>query len=204
MLVEIDEQILTQSLEALVRWRDLGYRIPRISLNYSSEGLKREDILEHLLNNLDKFGLTPQDVGIEVLEPAFLGGDTSTMLKNINRLSEAGFAIELDNFGTGQTAVTSLIDLSVDRIKLDKELIHDLEFAGPGQTITRTLVRLAEELGIATVAEGVETITQIEFLQSIGCMNHQGFYYAEPMSCESLCDWLTVHSGSSAVTENGV
>lgn len=204
LLVEIDEQILNQSLEALVRWRDLGHRIPRISLNFSLQDLERGDILDHLQSSLVRFGLTSKDVGIEVLEPALFQGDTSSIIKHINDLSRAGFAIELDNFGTGHAAVTSLIDLSVDRIKLDKTLIHDLEFAGPGQTITRTLVRLAEELNISTVAEGVETITQVEFLRSIGCVEHQGFYYAEPMSCESLCDWLAEHARSKTEVENVV
>ena len=191
LLTEIGEQILYHALEAFVRWRDLGYSIPRVSLNFSLNELESPDVVQKLKTRLSQFELGPENISIEVLESVFLDANTQVIVENINALSAAGFMIELDDFGTGHAAVTSLLDLSIDRIKLDKALIQDIEYGGVSETITRTLIRLAEELDIATVAEGVETAEQVKILCNIGCTEHQGFYYAKPMSNDGFCEWLS-------------
>ncbi|MDG2014059.1 MAG: EAL domain-containing protein [Pirellulaceae bacterium] len=191
LLPEIDEQIFCHSLEAFVRWRDLGHHIPRVGLNFSLKELESPNIVEKLKARLEKFDLEPQDISIEILESVFFDSNTQVIVNNINALSAAGFMIELDDFGTGHAAVTSLLDLSIDRIKLDQALIQDIEYGGAGETITRTLIRLADELDISTVAEGVETAKQVEILCRIGCTDHQGFYYAKPMSSDRFCEWLS-------------
>ncbi len=191
LLTEIDEQILHHALEAFVRWRALGYSIPRLSLNFSLNELESPDIVQKLKTRLSQFELGPEHISIEVLESVFLNSNTQVIVDNINALSAAGFMIELDDFGTGHAAVTSLLDLSIDRIKLDQALIQDIEYGGASETITRTLIQLAEELDIATVAEGVENAKQVEILCNIGCTEHQGFYYAKPMSSDGFCEWLS-------------
>ena len=90
---------------------------------------------------------------------------------------------------------SSLLDLAVDRIKLDRSLILDIERTGPSKTITRTLIQLAHELEIETIAEGVETAGQAEQLIKLGCCNHQGFFYAKPMSKTELSEWLKARAG---------
>lgn len=190
LLTEIDQQILRKSLSAFVQWRDAGYNVPRISLNFSMRELEELEFVEKLTATVSEFGLGPREVSIEVLESVFLDAENTMAASNINALSRIGFMVELDDFGTGHAAITSLLDLAVDRIKLDRTLIRDIENGGPGQTITRTLIHLAHELNIETLAEGVETQSQAKLLTGMGCTNHQGFLYARPMAGEELEAWI--------------
>ena len=195
LLTEIDEQILHKSLGAFVEWRESGHPINNISVNLSVRELESPDLVNSITATVASFNLLPSDVSIEILESVFLDQDNTIAVSNINRLSELGFTVELDDFGTGHAAIISLLDLAVDRIKLDRSLILDIERTGPSKTITRTLIQLAHELEIETIAEGVETAGQAEQLIKLGCCNHQGFFYAKPMSKTELSEWLKARTG---------
>jgi diguanylate cyclase (GGDEF)-like protein len=203
LLGEIDSQILEKSLAAFVRWREQGHDIPRLALNFSMREIETHDFVTRLASTVVGFGLRASDISIELLESVCFDIHNRIVVKNINALSHAGFRIELDDFGTGHAAVTSLLDMPIDRIKLDGTLIRDLENGGAGETITRTLIRLADELNIETLAEGVETEQQVEVLCGMGCLHHQGYYYARPMSEQAFSEWLSYQRTGSG-TSTGV
>ena len=196
LLTEIDEQILHKALAAFVVWRDQGFAIPRLSLNFSMRELEETEFVSRLAATVIKYGLRASDISIEILESVFFDSNNQIVVTNINALSRAGFTVELDDFGTGHAAVTSLLDLAIDRVKLDQSLIRDVGSGGAGLTITRTLITLASELNIQTLAEGVETEQQVQVLQDLGCTHHQGYYYARPMSETAFGEWLESHTST--------
>ncbi len=201
LLKEIDEQILELSLKSFNEWKKLGLKIPRISLNFSMREIDDADFVPNLLTTVCGLGLQPTEVSIEILESVFFDADNRIAVANVVALGKAGFTIELDDFGTGHTAITSLLDLPVDRIKLDRNLIREIERVGPGETVTRTLITLAKELNIEVLAEGVETEAQANKLIQLECNHHQGFFYARPMPSAEFVKWMQATTDGSVTTQ---
>lgn len=135
-------------------------------------------------------GIAPDQVRIEVLESTLLDDRSVNVVENIRAFSDNGLAIELDDFGTGHTAIASLMQFPVQRIKIDRSLVKDIESDPALFAITDAIVGLARKLCIKVLAEGVETAEELKILQRIGCTCVQGYHLALPMSEEEIFLWL--------------
>lgn len=107
--------------------------------------------------------------------------DMKKQLGLVRKLQAAGFSIEMDDFGSGYSSLNSLKSIPVDILKMDMEFLADDTDVERGKDIIQMVIALAKKLNIMVIAEGVETKEQADFLSKAGCVNMQGFYYAEPM-----------------------
>ena len=119
--------------------------------------------------------------------------DLPKQLVLINRLREAGFAVEMDDFGSGYSSLNMLKDIRVDMLKIDMEFLRQSESEERSRTILKTVVALSKELGMPVITEGVETKDHVDFLTQIGCDVFQGFFFARPIKVADyekkyLCD----------------
>lgn len=186
----ITETMISKSLAQLADWRDQGFVVPRISLNLDGRDLGREGFADRLMLELDRHGLCPTDVCLELLESALIEDGENPVSRTLNRLGQLGFPIELDDFGTGHAAIASLRLIALNGIKIDRSFVTKLH-ERPGQIkLTRAMLRLAHALQIKTVAEGVESIQERRLLVELGCDTLQGFGIGKPMSAESATRWL--------------
>ena len=112
----------------------------------------------------------------------------------VRRLQEYGFIIEIDDFGSGYSSLNSLKDISVDILKMDMKFFEKSEENGRSEKIVRSVINLANELGMPVIAEGVETEEDVEMLRRVGCQIVQGYYYSKPLSIEDYEEFLKGYS----------
>ncbi len=124
---------------------------------------------------------TPRDlIEIELTESAFFD-DKNALLETIRRLKEYGFAVSMDDFGSGYSSLNSLKDMPLDVLKIDAEFFRGENAGERGEIVVSETIRLAQSLHMRTVAEGVELKEQVDFLAEQGCDMIQGYYFAKPM-----------------------
>ena len=190
LLPAIDDQIMQKSIKALAGWRAEGYEELRISLNASGDALRDETFPDRLIMELDKYDMTPAAASVEILESVLIEDDEDVAAKTIETLRRSGFHLELDDFGTGYASISTLITLKVDTIKLDRSLIKDLCTKEDSFNIVKSTLALANQLGVESLAEGVEDQAQMAILREFRCHYAQGFGIARPMPHGETTEWL--------------
>ncbi|SOC11569.1 putative bifunctional diguanylate cyclase/phosphodiesterase [Rhodobacter maris] len=180
----IDAAVLRRVLADLA---GQGAALGRVAVNFSDHSLRRADFAADLLARIAAAGLTPAQLELEIVETALLGQSTEDLIAGFERLRAAGATIALDDFGTGFASLTHLRDLPVDRIKIDKSFVLGLAAQGRNLPILRAITDLARGLGLATVAEGVETEEATDLLRGLGCDEAQGFRFGRPQPLAQIC-----------------
>lgn len=189
LLGDCEAMMRERGLASLAEWRQAGLEVPSLSINASPQALADDNYLDEILFSLDRFGLQPSDLTIEVIE-SLVVDDTDAACTSIARLRRAGLRIELDDFGSGRAALVSLLHLDIDAIKLDRSLVARNESAR-GEAVIVALTTLARNFGIEVTAEGVERWEDLVRLTRLGCRFAQGFAVAPPMPAEQVPDYLS-------------
>ena len=190
----ITTSMLSKALPALAGWRAAGLAVPQIGLNVTLRELRDPDFHDRLILDLDRLGLAAPDLCIEILESALIETDDDPALGGVARLSQSGFRIDLDDFGTGHASLSNLQRLAVDRIKIDRAFIRDLPAKPDVRKVTVAMIHLARNLGITALAEGVETDDERQLMAELGVQQMQGFALGRPMAAERVPDWLRRHA----------
>lgn len=173
-----------------------------VSVNVSPATLGRGLFHETLADALDRHGLPPDAIEIEVTEGMAVQM-TAIMRRSLAALTTAGTSIAIDDFGTGHANLDGIHRLPARALKIDRAFVRRLPESRTDLAIVTTIVALARAAGLRTVAEGVETPHQARFLESVGCDSLQGYHVGEPMNAEAARDWLSrqiFRSGSIPTT----
>lgn len=190
LMSRLDKISVAESLRALREIHDAGFPGMVVSINASATSLLDNDYLEYLKWQVDLHNIAPESVVIEILETTFFSDGEKRAEKTIKNISNAGFRVELDDFGTGFAGLAHLAHLEIDGVKIDRSMVHDLHQNTTSQIIVEATVGLGRDLGLHVIAEGVENRAQAELLREFGCANVQGFGIAPPMSQEDALAWL--------------
>ncbi len=157
-----------------------GKKLIPVSVNVSRANFTRENLAQHVCQLVDGYGADHSCIELELTESAFF--DDKTVLQRIlNQLKGYGFRVSMDDFGAGYSSLNSLKDLPIDVLKLDMEFFRGEDREKRGEIVVKEAIRLAKNLDMETVAEGIERKEQVEFLAGLGCDMIQGFYFAKPM-----------------------
>jgi predicted signal transduction protein with EAL and GGDEF domain len=178
----ITDRMIRNIVRDCARWRASGLDFGHVAINLSGADLDDEAFHDRLLDNLGDAGLPPSAIELEVTESVFLGRNADRVARTLRRLSGQGIAIALDDFGTGYASLSHLKQFPIDVIKIDRQFVHDLETDPDDAAIVRAVLNLAYSLGIRTVAEGVETQQQVDYLRAGGCHLGQGFHFSPAIS----------------------
>lgn len=185
LIYDLDSFIWEEVCKDLARWNGQGRRLS-VSVNLSRCDIREDgDIPGHFVRLIQKYGLTPDQLRVEITETAFVD-DPDLLISTTQKLRELGFAVEMDDFGSGYSSLNMLKEVPVDRIKLD---LHFLTRSGDmekSRIIVSEMIRLVGLLGMEMLAEGVETKGQADFLREHGCSEMQGYYFFKPMPVESF------------------
>jgi EAL domain-containing protein (putative c-di-GMP-specific phosphodiesterase class I) len=190
LLGRLSEVMLAKSLAAIRHWDRCGYSIPRIAVNFSSQELSDPNIVDRLKWDLDRFELTPQRVSIEVLEDVIADSRCDVIVSNIKKASDLGCKVDLDNFGTGHASIANIRRFAVNRIKIDRSFVTNVDHDPEQKNMVAAILNMAERLDIDTLAEGVETLGEHAALAQLGCGHVQGFSIAKPMPIEQINKWI--------------
>ena len=182
---EVDKFIWEESCRYLRKWLDEGREVHPISVNVSRIDLYDPKLVQHLVNLREKYQLPSQYLELEITESAYTE-DPEQIITITRQLREAGFVILMDDFGTGYSSLNMLKDIQIDVLKLDMGFLKSSDYSAKGGNILTAILKMAESLKMQTIAEGVETKEQVEFLKSIGCKYVQGFYYSKPLPVDEF------------------
>jgi len=176
----IGDWVLRQSCLAAKRWP-----VQHIAVNVSPIQFRSPLFAEKVLDTLRETGLDPSRLELEVTESVLLDS-AETAMDTFNTLRGAGVRIALDDFGTGYSSLTYLQKFPVDRIKIDRSFVHNLDANTASHAIVQAIVDLARAMHVRVTAEGVETTAQRDALQRIGCDDLQGFLLSVPLDPEDI------------------
>jgi diguanylate cyclase (GGDEF)-like protein len=196
--VEIDRWVLDEGCHHASRCRERNPDFV-VWVNMSARILA-DPVLPHLVfAALERAGLPPANLGIEVTERALVR-DLDVAATSLDELRTAGVGIAIDDFGTGFSSLSWLERLPLDVLKIDRSFIDGLGASHDDTIIVRSVIAMAHSLGLAALAEGVETLEQLAHLRELGCDEFQGFLAARPMPYESVRPEHSAHLASSGAT----
>ncbi len=184
------EVVLTHALSTLRTWDRAGLAIPAVSVNYSADELRNPRLPEFLRWELDRYELKSNRLTIEVLESVIAQSKDDIIARNLRAIAEMGCRIDLDDFGTGSTSILNIRTFSVSRLKIDRRLISRIDADKNQRILVSALLAMSEQLGIDTLAEGVETPEEHAMLAQLGCDHIQGFNLARPMPRGDSLTWI--------------
>jgi EAL domain-containing protein (putative c-di-GMP-specific phosphodiesterase class I)/GGDEF domain-containing protein len=182
--------MLRAALGALVAWRAEGFEIPCVSINLSPDDLRDPTLVDRIAWELDHHDLRPHDLCIEILETVVSLGPDDVTTATIQRLAALGCRIDLDDFGTGHASIAALQRFPIARLKIDRSYIARVDKDPAQQRMVAAILSMSEQLGLDTLAEGVETQGEHAHIAQLGCGHVQGFGIARPMPFEKLGPWL--------------
>lgn len=185
--------VLRSATSAAAAWRAAGWRDARVAINVSPPQFFESDFVSHIAGTLERAGLPASALELELTETVLQTG-TATIAA-LRRLRELGVSIALDDFGIGYSSLTSLEQLPINRVKLDRMLIEGVDSNPRSATIVRSIVTLCHGLGLQVVAEGVERPAQLEFLTHCGPVAVQGYLLAHPVEAAAAADEAKAAAG---------
>jgi EAL domain-containing protein (putative c-di-GMP-specific phosphodiesterase class I)/GGDEF domain-containing protein len=194
----LGQTMLTQSLAVIAELDRKGLRIPTVAVNFSAQELCDPQLPDRLRWTLDRFQLAPSRLTVEVLESVVAGDGDEVIASNIGRIAAMGCGIDLDDFGTGNASIAAIRRFALNRLKIDRSFVRDVDQNRDQQQLVTAILSLAERLGLETLAEGVETPAEHALLAQLGCGHVQGYVIARPMPVEDLAAWLVTHRETCA------
>jgi len=161
----------------------------RLSFNLSAFDVCSQNTMEMILREIDACGISPHRLMFEITESAIMQ-DFARAVEALTLLRAKGAAVALDDFGTGYSSLSYMRHLPIDRIKVDRSFILDLEKDASARHIMRTIAAMCQNLGLQCIVEGVETEAQLQFLATAGCDGYQGYLFAKPMPQAAITGYL--------------
>ncbi|WP_142829546.1 putative bifunctional diguanylate cyclase/phosphodiesterase [Planococcus soli] len=182
-IVSIGRWVLHTACAQNKAWQDQGYPPIKICVNISTIQLQQLNFVQTVKAILEETGLSAKWLELEVTESILLV-DTELLKCSLQSLKELGVSMSIDDFGTGYTSLSYLRQFSFDRVKIDRSFVEDISTDLNGKAITASIISLAHQLNMTVVAEGIEDIAQLTFLQSQQCDEGQGYYFGRPLPAE--------------------
>lgn len=184
LISRLDRIVWEKACRWVRRWSDMGFHFP-VSVNVSRNDLQFHDLCGGLISLTSRYQLSPSQLHLEITE-SICAENTELMSLQIARLRQAGFTVELDDFGAGHSCLNILKDIPVDVLKLDMKFLSGYKDDDRTRTILSSVIWMARGLNTEVIAEGVETEQQAQGLRRLGCRRMQGYWFARPMTPEEL------------------
>ncbi|MGX8677499.1 MAG: EAL domain-containing protein [Sphaerochaetaceae bacterium] len=187
-IVNLDKYMFEETCRILAQWKEKGDDETYISVNLSRRSIFGSDMVNYISALANKYGINRRLLKIEITE-SVLARNQERIQSVLTQFHQEGFQVMMDDFGSMYSSLNSLKNLDVDVIKLDMKFIRDFDVSDKSGSILTAVMMMTRWIGLGTVAEGVETESQLSFLTSIGCDLIQGFYFAKPMPVVEFNDY---------------
>ncbi|MGH4038408.1 MAG: two-component system response regulator [Sphaerochaeta sp.] len=193
LIHQLDHYVWDQTCAAVARWRKTDLPKIPVSVNVSRNNFYREKLWIELLDLIEKHGLTPDCINIEITESSYMS-DPKFIQSVVDKFQESGLSVHMDDFGSGLSSLNVLKDLVFDVLKIDLNFLQGLESNERAAIILKSIIHMNKLLDLPVVAEGIETKAQENFLKDIGCEVGQGFLFSKPVSEDLFIDLLKKNS----------
>lgn len=189
LIIPLSEWILSEACRQVIAWQAQGLPALRVAVNLSAAQFNQPNLAALMADILKKSGIDPQLLEIEITESVLMQQGEAT-LRTLHELRQLGLSISIDDFGTGYSSLAYLKRFPVSALKIDQSFVRDVTDDPGDAAIVRAIVRLAHDLGLKAIAEGVEQESQLHFLRGLGCDEVQGYYFSRPLRADVLPGWL--------------
>jgi len=193
LVVQLGRWVLENACREAAAWRRDGLWDGTISVNLSPNQLQATDLVDQLDATLAETGLPADRLELEVTETALMRQPREA-IETLNALKSRGLSLAIDDFGTGYSSLSYLKSLPIDLLKIDQSFIGDITADGDDSAIVEAVIAMADRLGLQTLAEGVETPEQRDFLSRVGCGAYQGYLRARPLGLEAFRELLVAEA----------
>ena len=189
LIVPLSEWALREAARQARHWQDSFGFDDSIAVNLPSRLFERSDLVEHIHQCVTQFGVPHRVIHLEITEDNLMK-ELQNVIPSLHRLNEIGVEISIDDFGTGYSSLAYLTTLPISELKIDRSFVRDLGITPQSSAVVTAIIALARSLGRRVVAEGVETLRQMEVLHRLGCGVMQGFLFSRAVPADELQRWL--------------
>jgi diguanylate cyclase (GGDEF)-like protein/PAS domain S-box-containing protein len=197
LIVPIGDWVLREACRRAAAWQSQGLAGVTVAVNLSALQFKRGNLKQTIVNALTEFGLDPACLELELTE-SILIKDVEEVLATVFQLKALGLKLAIDDFGTGYSSLSYLKRFKVDKLKIDKSFIRDLATDPDDAAIIRTIIQMARNLNLRTIAEGVENQEMLDLLRLFACDEIQGYLIARPMPADEFVAFVRAYSPTPA------
>ncbi|MGE6792597.1 bifunctional diguanylate cyclase/phosphodiesterase [Pseudomonas guineae] len=190
LVVQVGDWVLRESCRQLAEWRQANIRVPKISVNLSARQFAEGDLHQRIALILEQSGIPANSLELELTE-SILMEDVANAMQTLSSLKQLGVFIAIDDFGTGYSSLNYLKQFPLDVLKIDRSFVDGLPHGEQDGQIARAIIAMAHSLNLTVIAEGVETLAQLDFLRSHDCDEVQGFLLGRPMPAHQFTALFT-------------
>ena len=188
-IIPIGEWVLRTACVQLAEWRRQGMSIFPISINLSISQLRQPKLAQMIIAILKETGLHPNDLELEITESVMMN-EAKASMAFLAQMHELGVQLAIDDFGTGYSSLSYLKKMPLDRLKVDQSFVRDIATDENDAAIVRSIISLGHQFKLQVIAEGVETLEQLDFLRTRGCDEIQGYYFSHPLPAEEFAIFI--------------
>lgn len=189
LIIPLGAWVMHEACRQAAAWRRAGLPPLVMAVNLSAVQFRRGDVEQTVIAVLEAAGLPPEWLELELTE-SILIHESEGVLATVRRLKQQGVRFSIDDFGTGYSSLSYLKRFEIDKLKIDRSFVRDLAVDADDAAIVRAIIQMARSLGLATIAEGVETDEMLSRLRAFGCDEAQGYYFARPMPVQDFERYL--------------
>ncbi|WP_214850824.1 EAL domain-containing protein [Exiguobacterium sp. s193] len=179
MIIRLGEWVLREGFLQAKRWEDKGIEL-KVGLNVSMQQFHHPTFVLTLVRLVKETQVNPKQIDLEITEVSATE-DIEETVETMHRLKQLGFTISIDDFGTGYSSLSRLVDFPIDTLKIPREFVQKINVETSGYSMISSIIHLAQSLNLAVIAEGVETLEQVNVLNQLVCERMQGYYFGRPM-----------------------
>ncbi|HWP20441.1 MAG TPA: EAL domain-containing protein [Burkholderiaceae bacterium] len=189
LIIPMSEWAIREALRQARQWQDRFGFDASIAVNLPSRLFQRHGLVEHILDSARSLGVSAGKLELEITETGLMK-ELQAVMPALKQLTDVGVEISIDDFGTGYSSLAYLTTLPIRELKIDRSFVRDLGVRHESAAVVTAIIALARSLGLRVVAEGVETLLQMEALNRLGCGIMQGFLFSKPLPAEQIEQWL--------------
>ena len=196
LIVSIGEWVLRKACQQAKNWRDQGIPLSSMAVNVSAVQFLNKGFCSLITTILAETGLEPDALELELTESVLIN-DEGIVLSVLRSLKQIGVQLAIDDFGTGYSSLSRLKNFPIDRLKIDRAFVHNIEQDSDSAAIVVAIIAMAEGMAMKVIAEGVETAGQLAFLKNMGCNEVQGYFLSKPLPSAQVEEFLIkrLHGG---------
>jgi diguanylate cyclase (GGDEF)-like protein len=194
LIKDVGTWVLNEACQQMKRWLDAGHnQLQRIAVNISALQFTSEGFVDSVRDALEKSGLPANYLELEITESLLLE-ELDIVADKMQRIKSLGVRFSLDDFGTGYASLTYIKKLPIDKIKIDQSFVQDLLCNADDANIVESIIAMVDKLKLDLIAEGVETLEQVDRLKEMGCQYFQGYYFSKPVPADAFIERLQKNS----------
>ncbi|NUT82488.1 EAL domain-containing protein [Pseudomonas sp. NA13] len=190
LIVPLSQWVLQEACQQACRWQAQGMRPLYLSVNVSAIDFRQRGFVEGIARTLKETGLDPTQLELEITESVLMQ-NVDTTVAILKAIKQLGIRLAIDDFGTGYSSLSYLQKFPVDVLKIDQSFVGDLSIDSNDAKLVSTIISLGKSLNLHIIAEGVETLEQLEFLKKHQCEEVQGYYFSKAVEPQAFADWMT-------------